>query len=202
MKNVLCIGLVMIFLSVLAGAVFAGSGPEKVEELLKNRIERVLQVLEQKDLSRQKKRAKVEAIVDPLFNYALMARLSLGPGHWGSLSPQQRKTFSELFIKRLKSSYFDKISMYSGDSDADFSYMPARVKDGKVRVPVDVLAQDNKINIVYKFYRPDGEWKIYDVEVNGVSIIQSYRSQFNQILSHGSIQDLLDDLRDSSENAR
>ncbi|MBS3732736.1 MAG: ABC transporter substrate-binding protein [Desulfobacterales bacterium] len=199
MKKLLCTGLIVLVSWVAAGPAAAANDPETARDLLKSKIDSVLQVLEQKELSDAEKREKVESIVDPVFHYELMAKLSLGPRHWPKLSSEQQEIFSKRFIQRVKASYFDKISMYSGDADAAFTYEPIRTRNGKVHVPLQVRTENNKIDMVYKFYRTGDSWRIYDAEVNGVSIVQSYRSQFNQILAESTVEMLLKDLK-SDEN--
>lgn len=184
----------VIWMLLLVFPVHAQSGPQAVERLLKDKISRVIDILEQQDLPEAAKRSRIEAVVDPVFNYELMAKLSLGPKNWPRLSAAQQEIFIKRFVRRLKDSYFDKISMYSGDSEAAFEYLPARQAGGKVHVPVKVSTKDTDIEILYKFYRAGKDWVIYDVEINGVSIIQSYRAQFAQILSEGTVADLLDEL--------
>jgi phospholipid transport system substrate-binding protein len=61
-----------------------------------------------------------------------------------------------------------------------------------VQVPVAVRAGNEKVDMIYKFYATGNSWRIYDVEINGVSIIRSYRSQFDQILAGGTVEDLLE----------
>jgi phospholipid transport system substrate-binding protein len=121
-----------------------------------------------------------------------MAKLTLGRKHWPRLSAEQRRVFVKRFVTRLKDSYLDKVSMYSGGADAGFNYLPVRQQGNKVHVPVEVTAGDDKIDMVYKFYSSADQWKVYDVEINGVSIVQSYMSQFDQILSDGNVDDLLE----------
>jgi len=195
MKKLLCTGLIVLVSWVAAGSAAAANNPETARELLKSKIDSVLEVLGQTELSDAEKRERVESIVDPVFHYTLMAKLALGPRHWPKLTPEQQETFSKRFIQRVKASYFDKISMYSADAGAEFTYHPIRTRNGKVYVPVEVRTGSNKIDMVYKFYRTGGSWRIYDVEVNGVSIIQSYRSQFNQFLKEATVEELLRDLK-------
>lgn len=195
MKKLFCMALIVLVSWVAAGPAAAADDPEAARDLLKDKIESVLQVLEQTELSDADKREKAESIVDPVFHYDLMAKLALGPKHWPKLSADQQETFSKRFIQRVKDSYFDKISMYSADADAEFTYDDIRTKNGKVHVPVEVRAGNNEIDMVYKFYQADDSWRIYDAEVNGVSIVQSYRSQFNQILEDATVEELLKDLK-------
>ena len=199
MKKLLCTGLIVLVSWVAAGPAAAANDPETARELLKSKIDSVLQVLEQTELSDADKREKVESIVDPVFHYDLMAKLALGPKYWPKLSADQQETFSRRFIQRVKASYFDKISMYSADTNAEITYDPTRTRNGKVHVPLQVRTGSNKVEMVYKFYRTGDSWRIYDAEVNGVSIVQSYRSQFNQMLKEATVEELLRDLKSDEE---
>lgn len=190
-------GIILLAIMFSAAAVLAAQNPDTAKDLLEKKINNVLEILERQELSDQEKREKIEDIVNPVFNYELMAKLSLGPRHWSGLSSEQKEIFSKRFISRLKNSYFDKISMYSADQDADFTYGTPAEKNGKVQVPVTVRAGGEKIEMIYKFYLSGNDWKVYDVELNGVSIIKSYRSQFNEVLSDGTVEDLLEELKTS-----
>lgn len=190
-------GIILLVIMFCAAPVLAAQNADTAKDLLEKKISNVLEILERQELSDQEKRGKIEDIVNPVFNYELMAKLSLGPRHWSGLSSEQKEIFSKRFIKRLKNSYFDKISMYSADQDADFTYGTPAEKNGKVRVPVTVRAGGEKIEMIYKFYLSGNDWKVYDVELNGVSIIKSYRSQFNEVLSDGTVEELIEELKTS-----
>ncbi|MFW6283953.1 MAG: MlaC/ttg2D family ABC transporter substrate-binding protein [Desulfosalsimonas sp.] len=187
--------LVLIFCLTL----FAAHGrmeAESAQSLLKEKSSEVIAVLDSPDLSDDDKISRIEEIVDPLFDYELMARLSLGRRNWTGLSADQQETFTRRFVTRLKDSYFDKVSMYSGDADAAFEYRSVKEQNNKVHVPVPVRAGDETVDMVYKFYPDEDNWKIYDVEINGVSIIRSYRSQFDQIMADGTAEDLLEAVKE------
>ncbi len=174
----------------------ADSSPEKI---LKKNIEEVIDILENPEMDKQRKEKEISEVVDPIFDYKLMAMLSLGRKNWSRLSSDQQQTFTKRFVERLKASYFDKISLYSKDLTTRMTYKPARTKGSKVHIPVEVEAKDEKVNLVYKFYQAKSGWQVYDVEINGVSIIQSYRSQFNQVLSGGTVEDLLEELKQADK---
>ncbi|NOY68431.1 MAG: ABC transporter substrate-binding protein [Deltaproteobacteria bacterium] len=170
----------------------SGSGPDFI---LHTKIDQILAVLENKSLSDKKKADQLQGIVDPIFNYRLMAKLTLGREYWPRLTKNQQAEFLDLFVKRLKASYFDKISLYSGNVHADIVCGGVEPDGKKAVVPVSVTAKGTTINMRYYFYRfPDG-WKVYDVEIQGVSIVSSYKAQFEQVLSHGSVNDLLNALK-------
>jgi len=178
---------------------FAGEdplAPEAAESLLKESIQAVLDVLEDGSLSSQEQKEKIEAIVDPVFNYELIARLSLGPRNWPRLDREQQAVFIERFVRRLKDSYFDNIAMVQGDAETRVEYGEMRVENNRVHVPVRAGMQNAAVDMLYKFHQSEGEgWRVYDVEINGVSIVASYRSQFNQVLANRTVEEMLDQIR-------
>jgi phospholipid transport system substrate-binding protein len=157
-------------------------------KLLKGKLESVIIVLEKKDIDEQLKKDKIVEIVEPVFNFSLMSRLTLGKKHWPRLTKDQQKKFVTLFTKRLKDSYLDKMLLYS---DEKIKYKaPVQFKK-KVHIPTILVSEDNKIDMLYKLYKSKQGWKIYDIEIQGVSLISTYRSQFDEILRKKTVEDLL-----------
>ncbi len=193
MKNLLVavLGLLLFSQSV------AADGKSEVEELLKNNLDAVFTVLQKKGLEQQAKNKEIVEIVTPMFDFELMARLSLGKKHWPGLSRDKKEKFTELFIKRLKASYLKNFTLYT---DEKIFYEPSVQVKKKIHAPTYLLSKDKKISILYKFYNAGNDWKIYDLEIQGVSIIRSYRSQFSRILESGTVDDLLLKLEDPAEN--
>ena len=167
------------------------------EEFLKSNLDAVFTALQKKDLPPEARNSQVVEIVTPMFDFKLMAKLSLGKRHWPDLSQDQRERFTELFIERLRRSYLDKLTTYT---DEKISYeSPIAVKK-KVHVPTQLISKGNKISMLYKLYPSSNSWKIYDVEIQGVSIIRSYRSQFKEILQKGTFDDLLKQMEKPDKN--
>ena len=133
----------------------------------------------------------IDIIISPIFDFTLMGKLALGRTHWPKLPRSQRGKFTQLFAKRLKDSYREKISLYT-DEKALFS--PAIRKKRAIFIPMQLMSKDKKINMLYKLRRVKKRWKIYDLEIQGVSIILTYRSQFNDILRKGTVEDILSQL--------
>jgi len=193
--------------------------PNDLKELLQAKWDAVISVLQNKDIDQKAKEKQVSKIVSPIFDFPLMAKLALGREHWPKLTPPQQEKFSELFVERLKSSYWEKIKLYT---DEKVLLKPAvQNKENKktIYIPVELISKDKKTSILYKFRKMDpapiepeienqtgkndvsstrGQlvrgWKIYDVEIQGVSILLTYRSQFNDILRSGTIKELLSQL--------
>ena len=166
----------------------AADDQREVENLLKDNLDAVINVLQKKGLEQQEKNKEIVDIVTPMFDFELMARLSLGKKYWRGLSQNKKERFTELFIQRLKASYLHNFRLYT---DEKILYEPTVQVKKKIHVPTYLVSKDKKISILYKFYRAEKNWKIYDFEIQGVSIIRSYRSQFSSILESGTVDDLL-----------
>ena len=167
------------------------------EEVLKSTLDRVFEVLQKEDLEQQAKNKAVVEIVTPMFDFALMAKLSLGKKYWPGLTQEKRDRFTELFVKRLRQSYLNKLTTYT---DEEIIYEPPVAVKKKVHIPTRLISKGKKISMLYKFYNANNNWKIYDIEIQGVSIIRSYRSQFNEILQRGTMEDLFEKLEKSTDN--
>ncbi|MCP4369652.1 MAG: ABC transporter substrate-binding protein [Deltaproteobacteria bacterium] len=162
------------------------------EELLKGKLESVIIVLEKKDINQQVKKKEIVEIVTPMFNFSVMSMLTLDKKHRRVLKKDQKEKFIELFTKRLKDSYLDKMLLYS---DEKIEYKESVQVGKKVHIPTILTSKDNKISMLYKLHKSKQEWKIYDIEIQGVSLIRSYRSQFDEILRNKTVDDLLAKLK-------
>lgn len=158
------------------------------QDLLKKNLEAVVAVLQKKDLAPETKKQEIVDIVSPMFDFALMAKLTLGRKYWPDLKAEQQEKFTQLFIRRLRATYLGSLTLYTDEKI--FFEPPVEVKQ-KVHIPTYLLSKDKKISILYKFYESENNWKIYDLEIQGVSIIRSYQSQFHQILQTETFEDLL-----------
>ena len=158
------------------------------EEIVKSKLDAVFAVLQKKDLDQQMKKKEVNEIVTPMFDFELMAKLTLGKKNWPNLSQEKKEKFTQLYISLLRTSYLDKLALYT-DEKVIFE-PPAQVKN-KVHIPTQLISKDRKTSILYKLYKLSDDWKVYDLEIQGVSIIRSYKSQFDEILQNGTIDDLL-----------
>ena len=167
------------------------------QEFLKSKLDSVFEVLQKEDLEQQAKNKAVIEIVTPMFDFALMAKLSLGKTHWPGLTKEKQDRFTELFVNRLRQSYLNKLTTYT---DEEIIYEPPVEVKKKIHVPTRLISKGREISMLYKFYNSNNNWKVYDIEIQGVSIIRSYRSQFNEILQRGTMDDLFEKLEKSTES--
>lgn len=169
------------------------SDPENPEEMLKVKWDALVKVLEAENLELDRKKAIIDKIIDPIFDFELMSKLALGKKNWQRLSESQRQQYSELFVIRLKNSYREKISSYKKHQNAVF--LDSVRNKGKVDIPMELSSDDMKMTIVYKLRKVEIGWKIYDMEIEGVSIVLTYRSQFDDILNSGTVEEFLKQLK-------
>jgi phospholipid transport system substrate-binding protein len=167
-------------------------GPAEARELIETKIDAVMLLLQDESLEKTRRDVQILALVAPIFDYPTMAKLSLGKKHWPQLNFGEKATFSDLFIDRLQRSFLEKLDIYT---DEKVLYGEPLKKGKKVHVPTTLVSKDSRIEMLYKMYRTAEGWKVYDVEISGVSVIQTYRSQFDGVLSEGSIDDLLEKLK-------
>jgi len=166
----------------------AADDKSDAEKTLKSKLNATIAVLKKKDTELQVKKNEIEAIMMPMFGFSLMAKLTLGKKYWPQLTTENKEKFTELFTKLLKRSYQEKLIRYT---DEEIIYDSPIQKKKKIRIQTHLISKYDKTSMLYKLYKHRNEWKIYDVEIEGVSIIRSYRSQFDHILKTGTIDDLL-----------
>jgi len=167
------------------------------QDLLKKNLDTVFAILQRKDLAQERKNQEIVDIVTPMFDFDLMAKLTLGREYWPDLTAEQKERFTQLFIKRLRTSYLDRLTLYT---DEKVVYEPPVEIKQKIHIPTYLVSKDKKISILYKFYESGNNWTIYDLEIQGVSIIRSYRSQFHEILQKETFEDLLGKMEKPAEN--
>jgi phospholipid transport system substrate-binding protein len=167
--------------------------PNDPNVLIRTKWDAVISVLQDKDLDQEARVRKINKIVSPIFDFPLMAKLALGRKHWPKLTVSQRQKFTGLFIERLRISYREKISLYTNE---EVLFKPAVKKKNMVYIPMELKSKDKKIALMHKLRKVGKRWKVYDVEIQGISILLTYRSQFDDILSKGTVEDLLSRLEE------
>ena len=173
-------------LNLLVGVAGVWAGPPT--EIARQVIERALDALKEPGSTAEARRQKVKRIVDPYFDYQEMAKRSLGP-HWGKLSAGQRQEFVHLFAELLEASYSDKIEKYAQRVKIDYT---GELQDGEyVEVRTVVVRANDRIPLNYRLLNEGGTWRVYDVVIEGVSLVSNYRSQFSRIIHESSYAELV-----------
>jgi phospholipid transport system substrate-binding protein len=179
-------------LAIIGGprAVNADTGPLNTTQTF---VDHALKIMANKETPVADRARQLREVIEPNFDFTAMARQALGP-HWRTLTPDQQQDFAQVFKGFIESAYLSKIGEYSGQkvqfvkqSSTGEGYAQVFsnvVQPGKAPVPVNYLLQQR-----------DGNWRVYDVTVDNISIIQNYQNQFNRIINEKGFATLLSDLK-------
>jgi phospholipid transport system substrate-binding protein len=172
----------------------ASTDAEKLHKVVDTKVHSITEILHDVTIAKPEKNTKIMDIADEMIDFEIMAKLSLGKDGWLQLKPEQKKEFISLFVTRIKNSYLEKLYLYNGQQ---VRIDPAtQTKSSRIEVPSFIIGDEGETEILYKFYRNrTGEWFIYDINIAGVSIIQTNRAQFAEFLKSASVTDLIDKLR-------
>ena len=186
--------LTLAFLTFFTQAVMADEQAD-IQLMMKEKIGMVTRTIQDKSIDKATRDTKVDNAVRPLFDFGLMGRLSLGKKQWKKLSVEERQRFSSLFEARVMNSYMSKLDLYT---DEIVVIDDAKKVKSRIHLPTYFMRKNEKRDILYKFYKSKKRgWLIYDVDILGVSIIQTYRTQFSGILKEDTFAALLEKLKTS-----
>jgi phospholipid transport system substrate-binding protein len=199
MKKNLFSVLLLIFLLIIPPLAYSAAS----SETLKEHINKVLEVLRNPDLKgesgRKVKQEKIRSISAEVFDFTELSKRSLGQ-NWNKLNAGQQEEFIKLFKSLLETVYADKITAYT-DERIIFKEEIA-LSEKTVEVPTAIVTKTSEIPINYRLLQEKGRWKVYDVVIEGVSLISNYRTQFREILANKTPEALLDILRKKVGDAR
>lgn len=178
----------IIFLSA-PNATPAGDPTERIRFVVEQGIEILNDTKLQSKNGKRVYLDRLREIVFPLFNFPEMAKRSLG-FHWRQLSPEERQEYVTLFTNLLERSYAGKIDLYDGETVV---FIREVVEDNYARVDSKIVSKrGEEFSVDYKLLRTNGDWRIYDVVVENISLVNNYRSQFNRVISNSSYKNLID----------
>lgn len=173
-----------------------------VDQLIRSSVNAVLNILRDKGLKKETKKERVMSVVNKVFDMPLMAKLVLGRKYWPKFSEKEKKEFTDLFVKSLQDSYFDKMDNLT---DEYVEFDPPVRKDDKFSMASYINSKGKRYEICYKLYRKKDSsaesadsWKVYDVEIEEISFVKSYSAQYDQFLQTNSVRQLLDTMREKS----
>lgn len=190
MKN-LILKTILVFLVTFSNA-YAIKKDEIIDEMTK-KIDSVLVVLENKTTSVEDKAKQIIPIVNDAFDFDLMAKIALGKDAWASINEEQKKEFSNVFEDKLKKSYSEKLTLYNNQKVKIISLEP--YNNTRLQLKTELVGKEGNYEINYNFYEKNGEWYIYDIDLVGVSIIQTYRQQFAAVLKEKSFDEMFEQFK-------
>ena len=195
-KRFIMVSLFFFMTLVIAGSSFAGGPTEDVRDTTDKLIAIVSDpAMKTSDMAAERAR-RIRKAVDERFDWREMSKRTLAK-YWKKRSDREKEEFIDLFGKLLERTYLDKVEGYSGEK---VLYVGERV-DGKYGIVVVkiVTKKDTEILVKYKLKNKGSEWLVYDISIEGVSLINNYRKQFDSIMTRSSYEDLVKKLRTKVE---
>ena len=194
--------LMTLTAALLLCATVTGAQALTPTETVKTRVEAALQNLGQASATTpetiERRRAELRRAADSLFDFTEMGRRALGR-HWADRTPAEREEFVKLFTDLIARSYIGKIDHYAGETIA---YTGERIDGDEASVRSQVVtAKGSQIPVEYRLHRVNDDWSAYDVFVENVSLVGTYRSQFDRIIRAESFAELLRRLREKGQVA-
>ena len=188
----LALTLAIFFILAFAQVSWATTATEQ----LKSAIDHVLAIVDAPALKGDgrivERRIAVRKIANESFDFAEIARRSLGR-HWQPLSEAQRTEFVGLFGDLLERSYISKIELYGGEK---IIYSGERMDGDLAIVSTKIITKNGtEVPIDYRLFRRGDNWKVYDVNIEGISLVSNYRTQFNKIIQSSGYNTLVDRMK-------
>jgi phospholipid transport system substrate-binding protein len=194
--------VVLVVVLALAGAVVAAPAEAGAPiDQLRLQIDRVLKLLDDPELKKEARakdrRAAVRQAANEIFDFAETARRSLGR-HWQARTPAERDEFVQLFTDLLERSYISRVELYGGEK---IQYLSDAIEDGnQAKVLSKLITKSGgEIPIEYRMHKKGERWLVYDVIIEGVSLVANYRTQFNKIIQSSSFQELVRKMKSKQE---
>ena len=177
----------------LAGHVRRAEAGEP-QDKIRVTVDDVMDIIANKSLDAQQRRAQIRQVVLKRFGFDEMAQRSLGQ-HWRTLTPQQQKEFVELFTDLLERSYINRIEGYSGGRQG-VRYTKEDISGDKAIVDTEIVSgRGEPAAVEYHLLHKDNDWKAYDIIIEGVSLVNNYRTQFNTVIMKDSYAGLVKQMR-------
>ena len=170
---------------------------EEPGKLLMETIDKGLTVLKDPSMKGEDKalerRQRLWTEISPVFSFEEMSKRALGQ-YWKIRTPEEKKEFVKLFTNILKDSYIGKTDTYSGEK---IVLLGEKKEDNYANVQTKLITNKGTEALVdYRMLNNQGKWKIYDVIIEGVSLVNNYRSQFNNILLKSSFEELVKKMKE------
>ena len=187
---------VLTVLAVLTTNALAGSSDD-----VKKVVDEVRKIVNDKEMKKNetKRRQALRKTISSIFDYGEMAKRSMGK-HWNPRSAAEKKQFIDLFTNLLENSYVGKVESYSNEKmvflketeDGEYSEVKSKI----------ITDKRDEYSFDYRMLKQNGKWMVYDIVVEGVSLVSNYRTQFNKIISADGYPALLKKLQTKSDELK
>jgi phospholipid transport system substrate-binding protein len=193
LKRIAFVALIGLFVTTHAFA--------NVTDEVKKTVDEVVRIVSDKDMKKSKntRRKALKQVIGDIFDYTEIAKRSLGK-YWKQRTPDERKQFVNLFAVLLERTYANKIESYHNEK---IIYLGEKVEGDYAEVKSKVIsASHDEFTLDYRLINENGKWMVYDVVIEGISLVSNYRGQFNRIISEHGYGELIKKLQNKSEDVK
>ena len=186
-------------LFVLTVPVIHAGAVEDINSMGKKKVAVIFDLLGKQDIEKNERNEKIVGELNEIMDFQLAAYLSLGK-HWKKISKTQKKEFVETFQQYINNYIVEKIDLYTNQKiDIGDSKI---VKKGRAELEIGILSGGETLQVNFKLRKnKKKEWRVYDVDIEGVSLITTFRSQFSGVLKNSSFEELLEKLKNPTEQS-
>jgi phospholipid transport system substrate-binding protein len=186
-------------LFVLTVPVIQAGDVEDINSMVKKKVAVIFDLLGKQDIEKNERNEKIVGELNEIMDFKLAAFLSLGK-HWKKISKTQKKEFVETFQQYINNYIVEKIDLYTNQKiDIGDSKI---VKKGRAELEIGILSGGETLKVNFKLRKnKKKEWRVYDVDIEGVSLITTFRSQFSGVLKNSSFEELLEKLKNPTEQS-
>ena len=186
-------------LFVLTVPVIHAGDVEDINSMVKKKVAVIFDLLGKQDIEKNERNEKIVGELNEIMDFQLAAYLSLGK-HWKKISKTQKKEFVETFQQYINNYIVEKIDLYTNQKiDIGDSKI---IKKGRAELEIGILSGGETLQVNFKLRKnKKKEWRVYDVDIEGVSLITTFRSQFSGVLKNSSFEELLEKLKNPTEQS-
>ena len=186
-------------LFVLTVPVIQAGDIEDINSMVKEKVAVIFDLLGKQDIEKNERNEKIVGELNEIMDFKLAAYLSLGK-HWKKISTKQKKEFVKIFQQYINNYIVEKIDLYTNQKiDIGDSKI---VKKGRAKLDIGILSGGETLEVNFKLRKnKKKEWRVYDVDIEGVSLITTFRSQFSGVLKNSSFEELLEKLKNPTEQS-
>ena len=186
-------------LFVLTVPVIQAGDVEDINSMVKKKVAVIFDLLGKQDIEKNERNEKIVGELNEIMDFQLAAYLSLGK-HWKKISKKQKKEFVKIFQQYINNYIVEKIDLYTNQKiDIGDSKI---VKKGRAELEIGILSGGETLEVNFKLRKnKKKEWRVYDVDIEGVSLITTFRSQFSGVLKNSSFEELLEKLKNPTEQS-
>ena len=186
-------------LFVLTVPVIQAGDVEDINSMVKKKVSVIFDLLGKQDIEKNERNEKIVGELNEIMDFKLAAYLSLGK-HWKKISKTQKKEFVKIFQQYINNYIVEKIDLYTNQKiDIGDSKI---VKKGRAELEIGILSGGETLKVNFKLRKnKKKEWRVYDVDIEGVSLITTFRSQFSGVMKNSSFEELLEKLKNPTEQS-